>query len=64
MSRYLDELYDSGFERSLQAWRSENPEQEPDAETLHRLRTQARMTVDDIDSAQRAEVMGSLYAED
>lgn len=61
---YLERLYDSQFELMLQRWRSENPEQEPDAETVKRLRIQTRMIVDDVDNAQRAEVTENLYAED
>ncbi len=61
---YLEQLYDSQFELMLQRWRSENPEQEPDAETVKRLRIQTRMIVDDVDNAQRAEVTENLYAED
>ncbi|MGB5149402.1 MAG: hypothetical protein WBN99_05330 [Mycobacterium sp.] len=64
MGWYLEQLYDSQFELMLQRWRSENPEQEPDAETVKRLRIQTRMIVDDVDNAQRAEVTENLYAED
>ncbi|MBS9535092.1 hypothetical protein KIH27_16005 [Mycobacterium sp. M1] len=64
MSWYLEQLYSTQFERMLKRWREDNADAEPDDETLKRLRTQARMIVDDIDSSQRAEVIGSLYSDD
>lgn len=61
MSWYMEQLYSAQFELMVTRWREENSGEEPDDVTRERLRTQARMVVDDIDNAQRAEVLGSLY---
>lgn len=64
MSWYLEQLYATQFERMLERWREQNSGAEADDTTCKRLRTQAQMIVDDIDSSQRAEVIGSLYTDD